>query len=733
MKYTQQIFLFLLLGIGFLPKFGGVDNMASQWLLLSVVNLIYIVVALVQKGKANNQANIIKDPIFRSYLVFFCIGLLSILVSLNKVESLIELSRGIVLISSIWVFYHILKKGAFSFKQISGIITIILLLEVIYYFVNLYLSTSWYGLPNTKGIASNINIEAISVLLKMPFALYLYSKTDNSLKRKTALIGLMLGTSILFVISSRASFLALMAVSLITVISYRKEIKKLVFPLVALLSGFLLAVLYINPAISTDGGRLNNLSIINESSLTRLEFYKEAWESILQHPLLGVGIGNWKIFSIAAHKEIVSGYIVPYHAHNDFLQIAAEIGVFGLLAYGSVFIFALIGIYKCHKKGEQQIALALLSFLAVYAIDAMLNFPISRPMIQMPLLFVLALIISKTGQKEDTHSNLKALPIALIILLMPAVYSSAKVLDSFRKQDALLKDFGKQKFDTPLAYIESIDDNYPNLGATTLPIKSIKANYYTNDSVVSRLLNLASLENPFIKYPQVLKSIRFRTAQNLDSSMYYAKEAFEGIPQNELHVINYLSVLTVLKDSLEADRVFERVKHMNSLNIWNAYLLTNITLERQLNPALEKIVEESLKLFPTEERFKLYQLRLTNGDAIIELANNTFNEATTLFEQNEFLESAKLYLEASKLLPEDAAYLENAGHAYYLSNQNNMALKLFDSVINHYSNGTGKADYLKGLMLFETKGQRNYACDLFENAIRKGNEDAKKAKGLLCK
>jgi len=129
----------------------------------------------------------------------------------------------------------------------------------------------------------------------------------------------------------------------------------------------------------------------------------------------------------------------------------------------------------------------------------------------------------------------------------------------------------------------------------------------------------------------------------------------------------------------------------------------------------------------------LYQLRLTNGDAIIELANNTFNEATTLFEQNEFLESAKLYLEASKLLPEDAAYLENAGHAYYLSNQNNMALKLFDSVINHYTNGTGKADYLKGLMLFETKGQRNYACDLFENAIRKGNEDAKKAKRLLCK
>jgi tetratricopeptide (TPR) repeat protein len=351
----------------------------------------------------------------------------------------------------------------------------------------------------------------------------------------------------------------------------------------------------------------------------------------------------------------------------------------------------------------------------------------------MPLMFVLAIIMGWDKEKQGGSLKSKYFSVALILLLIPSVISSAKVLDSFRKQDALLKDFGAQKFDTPLEYIESIDDNYPNLGATALPIKSIKANYYKDEAIVNRLLDVASLENPFIKYPQVLKSIRFRTNQNLDSSLYYAKEAFNGIPQNELHVINYLSILTILKDSLEADRVFERVKGMKSLNIWNAYMLTNITLERKLNTRLEKVLEESLKLFPKEERFKLYKLRLTNGDSIIELANNTFMKATTLFEQNEFPKSAQLYLDASKLLPEDAAYLENAGHAYYMSNQNNKAMKLFDSVINHYSNGSGKAEYLKGLMLFETKGEVNYACDLFETAIRKGNSDAKKAKKILCK
>ncbi|MDG1212540.1 MAG: O-antigen ligase family protein, partial [Flavobacteriaceae bacterium] len=652
---------------------------------------------------------------------------------INKIESLIEISRFVVLISSVVVFHNIIKKEKITFYAISALLTFILFAEVLYFIVNLYTSFTISGVANTKGIASNINIEAISVLLKIPFSIYVLLKTQKVTHKICSIIGIVLGSSILFVISSRASFLALIIVSIILIFTYLKEIKKLLVPFIAVLAGYIFTVLYINPTINSDGGRLNNLTIINESSLTRLAFYKEAFQSILEKPLLGVGVGNWKIFGIEAHKEIVTGYIVPYHAHNDFLQIGAEIGLFGLVAYIAVFVFAIWALYKYYKKGEQKIALTLLSFIVIYLVDAMLNFPISRPIIQMPLMFVLAIIISWDEEKQGSSLMSKYFAMALILLLIPSVISSAKVLDSFRKQDALLKDFGAQKFDTPLEYIESIDDNYPNLGATALPIKSIKANYYKDEAVVNRLLDIASLENPFIKYPQVLKSIRFRTDQNLDSSLYYAKEAFHGIPQNELHVINYLSILTILKDSLGADRVFERVKGMNSLNIWNAYMLTNITLERKLNPRLEKVLQESLKLFPKEERFKLYELRLTNGDSIIELANNTFMKATTLFEQNEFPKSAQLYLDASKLLPEDAAYLENAGHAYYMSNQNNKAMKLFDSVINHYSNGSGKAEYLKGLMLFETKGEVNYACDLFETAIRKGNSDAQKAKKILCK
>ena len=60
-------------------------------------------------------------------------------------------------------------------------------------------------------------------------------------------------------------------------------------------------------------------------------------------------------------------------------------------------------------------------------------------------------------------------------------------------------------------------------------------------------------------------------------------------------------------------------------------------------------------------------------------------------------------------------------------------LTLFDSVINHYDSRSGKAHYLKGLMTFELYQNKLEACNLFEIAIKKGNQDAIKAKNLICR
>ena len=45
--------------------------------------------------------------------------------------------------------------------------------------------------------------------------------------------------------------------------------------------------------------------------------------------IFGTGLGNWKLTSIHYDKDAINGYIVPYHAHSDFIQLGAELGIFG--------------------------------------------------------------------------------------------------------------------------------------------------------------------------------------------------------------------------------------------------------------------------------------------------------------------------------------------------------------------------------------------------------------------
>ena len=83
-------------------------------------------------------------------------------------------------------------------------------------------------------------------------------------------------------------------------------------------------------SVSTNDGSVNQ----------RLRYYEDVLTHITKNPVLGVGIGNWKLSSIDYDKEDIEGYIVPYHAHSDFIQLGAELGFVGFLLYLGVFLLA---------------------------------------------------------------------------------------------------------------------------------------------------------------------------------------------------------------------------------------------------------------------------------------------------------------------------------------------------------------------------------------------------------
>ena len=150
--------------------------------------------------------------------------------------------------------------------------------------------------------------------------------------------------------------------------------------------------------------RIQTIDLKETSTNTRLRYYQYGIEQTINNPLIGVGLGNWKIVSIERDKENIISYIVPYTMHNDFLEVAAELGIIGLLIFLSIFYFGLRNSWEIYSRNKQDPTFLILPFsLLIYIIDSNLNFPFTR----MSQLFYLALFLAlsvylNNKSNEDT-------------------------------------------------------------------------------------------------------------------------------------------------------------------------------------------------------------------------------------------------------------------------------------------------------------------------------------------
>jgi O-antigen ligase len=115
----------------------------------------------------------------------------------------------------------------------------------------------------------------------------------------------------------------------------------------------------------------------------RTDIWTVAWRMVEDHPLRGVGVGNFRTASI--HYLLQPGaiqrdeFIVdrPQLAHNSYLHILSELGIPGLLLFGGIlaagFIAALRAAGEFRRRGDpfmETLARALvLALVALFVAD----------------------------------------------------------------------------------------------------------------------------------------------------------------------------------------------------------------------------------------------------------------------------------------------------------------------------------------------------------------------------
>jgi len=413
----SYLFLFTYLIIGFVPYFGVIDIIGTQWLYLSVITTIFLLYNLFNNLFIDFIYSIFNIFPFRYYFFFVLLCIFSLIFSQNFYISIIDLSRIIVTILAIINISFIFKKNHFSLRLFSISISIILFAEVIrsLYPLFAFISTNsldvidFSSVPTAlKGVAGNKNITSADLVFKLPFVLYLilletrYIRFFSSVLLTVTLIDV-------FLLSSRAAFISIALIFTIFTIftifdSKKRTLSRALFFLLPFSFSFLFIFLTNSISEISVSNRISSISASDTSTNHRLTLYENALDYIYNNPFIGCGIGNWKVESLPYWKTLLTGYIIPYHAHNDFLEVATETGLLGGLLYfisfASIFVFCIKHFYL--KRNLFHIL--LLSITLVYFVDANLNFPLERALSQVNFMIIYVLLILYFNKDEKSFN-----------------------------------------------------------------------------------------------------------------------------------------------------------------------------------------------------------------------------------------------------------------------------------------------------------------------------------------
>src|SRR5438105_4765317 len=161
-----------------------------------------------------------------------------------------------------------------------------------------------------------------SLLLPLLYSGVLFGRHSLSRYRSVCVLFVLCLVGLVLTFSRESWLLAFLGLVFVSALWLRRHVTS-VLPLI------IIAVLLFTVLVSGAVGLVSRFYNPDEVyGLERIYFYVTALQLFATHPLLGVGAGNYQFFD-RTYAEVSAGGV----AHNQFLSVAAETGVHGLLMF----------------------------------------------------------------------------------------------------------------------------------------------------------------------------------------------------------------------------------------------------------------------------------------------------------------------------------------------------------------------------------------------------------------
>jgi len=186
------------------------------------------------------------------------------------------------------------------------------------------------------GLFSNPNDLALHLVTIIPLSVAMLYGTRSLLKKILLLAAALTMVGGVIATFSRGGFIGLVAITLVLSWKFARRYRAVVLALGAIV---IVVVLALSPAaylnrISTSG---------DDSATTRFDDLKRSLFIAARHPLLGVGMGNYQIYS--NHEKAT---------HNAYTQVASEMGLIALGLYLVFLISALKNLRRIESSAARR-------------------------------------------------------------------------------------------------------------------------------------------------------------------------------------------------------------------------------------------------------------------------------------------------------------------------------------------------------------------------------------------
>ncbi|MBA7521770.1 hypothetical protein ES705_13881 [subsurface metagenome] len=431
------IALAILIPLAFYPYLTRIFNPAKELVFefLVIIGLMFWALRMVSQEKIK----FIRSPLDFSVIAFMAICIFSFFWSDSPFITLKELP----LFLTGPLLYFIITNNINNNKQINHILGVMLIVGGLFgiYGILQYQGIDFsfwirnLGRNKVFGLFGNVNYFAEYLIVLLPLAISLFFVCINKVYKILLLGGILaIGGSIILTFT-RGSYLAIGISSIFMFFlylssqgkSFIKEHKKIFVFILAfiILVTFLFALP--NPlnepgtAISKIKERISITQLTKDYSLRRrFATWKFTTMMIKDHPILGSGLGTFKYNSLNYQAKFFDQrenrsfypYGIADKAHNEYLQLWAELGIIGL----GVFLWLIITYFnygikllkRIENKYKQGIIIGLMGGVIAVLIDAIFGFPLHLPatLLLFWLTIGLTIVTIKTEVNAD-ETNLK--------------------------------------------------------------------------------------------------------------------------------------------------------------------------------------------------------------------------------------------------------------------------------------------------------------------------------------